>query len=82
MFDETHDPATAMRQRRQEAEAQIRAKELRQVAKGHVLMAGFEAYGNGMKGKGLFAKVNTAAKCGLIWFAMIAPILLVIDQRW
>ncbi|CUH62065.1 hypothetical protein PM03_02300 [Thalassobacter stenotrophicus] len=82
MFDETHDPATAMRQRRQEAEAQIRAKELRKVAQGHVLMAGFEAYGNGMNGKGLFAKVNTAAKWGLIWFAMIAPILLVIDQRW
>lgn len=82
MFDETHDPATAMRQRRQEAEAQIRAKDLRKVAQGHVLMAGFEAYGAGLNANGLFAKVNAAAKWGLIWFAMIVPILLVIDQRW
>ena len=82
MFDETHDPMTAMRVRRAEAEAAIRAKEMKKVAQGHALMAGFAAYEAGANGKGLFAKINTAAKWGLIWFAMIAPILLIIDQRW
>lgn len=82
MFDETHDPMTAMRRRREKAEASIRAKEQKKVAQGHALMAGFAAYEAGANGKGVFAKINTAAKWGLIWFAMVAPILLVIQQRW
>ena len=82
MFDETHDPRTAMRRRREEAEATIRAKDRRKVAQGHAVMAGFAAYETAAKGKGLFAKINSGAKWALIWFAMIVPILLIIEQRW